>query len=199
MIHLNLGTCCPEFIQSWQYWAKQFNGPVALLPTMERAAYLDLIGPKSRNMLKKADKNGIVVKPFVYNHRLDDIYVINTSLPMRQGQRMTSAYRLPPKASTSYIQCALHRYDWIGAFHEDLLVAYCNLVVVNELGVINRLLGHGEFLKMGVMNALVAGVTEIYLKSPVKYINYRTIEGGSSGLQHFKRSVGFRSQDWQLT
>jgi len=45
--------------------------------------YLKLIGTKSRNMIRKAEKSGYVARSFIWNENLDDIFLIHTSSKIR--------------------------------------------------------------------------------------------------------------------
>src|SRR5262249_8685294 len=65
---------------------------------------------------------------------------------------------------------------------------------LNDIGVINTILGHGSYLSGGIMNGLVGSIVkECVEHRSVKYINYLTLYGGTPQLIGFKRRVGFQS------
>lgn len=159
---------------------------------------MEAIGSKSRNMVRKSAKAGFEYLQFDYNDELDDIHQINISKPVRQGKAMSKSYQTRPKPTVDTNDCQVHSYDWIGAFRDGRMWAYCNLVRVNQLAVINRILGHKDALRDGVMNGLVLSLVLHCEGTPVTHINYLTLNGSPPGLQRFKYSVGFRSELWQI-
>ncbi len=159
--------------------------------------YLDLIGPKSRNMIRKAARSGYMFRRFEWNDRLDDIYQINTSMTARQGRPMTDTYTRRPE-DRAYDQSDYSRSHQIrnyGGFKGGHLVAYCCLHFCGDLAIINQILGHGDHLPFGVMNGLVDFMVQDCLReTSAKYVNYLTMRSATSGLSSFKKHVGFRDR-----
>jgi hypothetical protein len=150
---------------------------------------------KSRNMVRKSQKLNYVFKAFKYNDYLEDIYEVNISKSVRQGRPMTAGYLTPPPA-IGYVDklCYKHQYMWFGMFDQnDTLRSYCALALVNEIAIINTIIGHGEYLPDGIMNGLIHGMVMYCLTTPVEYMNYLTLEDCGPGLRRFKESVGFES------
>ena len=154
--------------------------------------YLKLIGAKSRNMNKKAQKNGIECKRFNWNDRLENIYQINNSCFNRQGREMDKSYKEYPKKVDYYKEeefCIVH----IGAFIEDILVGYVELYVYGNFAMTNRILGHKEYLKYGIMNLMIKYCIEYMIDNNIEYLNYLTMQNRkNSSLSAFKYRVGFR-------
>lgn len=158
--------------------------------------YQQAIGAKSRNMLRKAQRAGIVTGPFQWNARLDEIHDINTSKPVRSGGPMTPGYLDPPApiAGDATLGCRLHPTLWVGAQRDGRLVGYGKVAVVGDLAVIDQILGHADALRDGVMNALVhALVSAARESSTITAINYLTLRSSTASLDRFKRSVGFEA------
>jgi hypothetical protein len=158
--------------------------------------YLAKIGPKSRNMLRKAERKGYGCRIIDRNEHLQGIYEVNISKETRGGKPMTQAYREFPQLSSdanpSY--CAKHQLVWYGCFLEQRLTAYCSMYFVNDLAVINTILGHGDHLLNGIMNALIAFVVQDCIENrAAKYINYLSLHSGRPELVGFKKRVGFDS------
>ena len=211
------GPDCEPLISRWSDWARTafggcFDGelfgagasseaveivapavPLALLEVPESIEpYHGLIGAKSRNMLRKAARNGYSYAEFDYNAWLDDIFEVNRSKRERQGQPMAQAYLEPPQPSSPHDGCQLHRIVSLGAFREGRLRAYVRLIVLNELAIVNQFLGHGDDLPNGVMNGLVEAIVAFALEDGhVKAVNYLTLHSATDSLDRFKRSVGF--------
>jgi hypothetical protein len=169
---------------------------LALLPVAPTAEdYQAAIGAKSRNMLRKLEREGYRTGPLDYNAHLDDLHAVNTSKPVRSGGPMTEAYLQPLKPIGSLVDaCPRHRSVYLGAFRDGRALGYARLVIVNELGVIDQILGHADALPHGVMNGLVRELDDVARASGcVRAINYLTLRSSTATLDRFKRSVGFEA------
>lgn len=197
------GADCSAFTAKWRDWYDRSFGPgrlPAMIEIRRDEFYLELIGTKSRNMLRRADTIGFTCAEFDHDLELEAIYRINRSKPVRSGGPMREAYmRRPALIDRPLDLCRDHRSIWIGARLAGELRAYAHLIVVGELGVVNTILGEGAYLpKTGMMNALVAAIVWRCRQLgtpgqvPVRYLNYLTLDG-PAGLVHFKTSTGFRS------
>ena len=167
--------------------------PIAIIKIPKNIdSYLKLIGAKSRNMNKKAEKNGIECRLFEWNNYLEDIYNINTSSHIRQGRKMDNTYlQYPKKVNNEDIKDFKIRY--IGAFKDAILVGYIELYIYGNFAMTNRILGHKEFLKYGVMNLMVKKCVEYGIDNGLEYINYLTmLNRENNSLSAFKYRVGFR-------
>ncbi len=154
--------------------------------------YLDDVGPKTRNMIRKAERSGVVFREFDWNERLDDIYEINRSSETRQGHRMTAGYRNYPER-VDPAERSTYGILHIGGFVGHKLVAYVEMYVCGNFAFVNRILGHKEYLNTGVMNGLVAASVRHGMKNGIDYINYLMMEDREHDtLSGFKYRVGFR-------
>jgi len=154
--------------------------------------YLKHIGAKSRNMNKKAEKNGISCQVFDWNSKLDKIHEINTSSLVRQGREMDKAYREYPE-TVVYSEEEEFSIVHIGAFVEERLVGYVELYIYGNFAMTNRILGHKEYLKYGVMNLMIKKCVEYGIEYELEYINYLTMQNRkNNSLSAFKYRVGFR-------
>lgn len=154
--------------------------------------YLKDIGAKSRNMNKKAEKNAISYKVFDWNEKLDEIYEINTSSFNRQGREMDESYRAYPQ-TIEYPLEKEYSIVHMGTFVEDKLVGYVELYIYGNFAMINRILGHKEYLRFGVMNLMIKACVEYAMKNSIEYINYLTMQNRkNNSLSAFKKRVGFR-------
>lgn len=213
----NINNCkrdCPSFIKGWSDW---INSPRpfgqqrivciantnylthACKPAMivfpeTHAQYLKKIGCKSRNMISKSVRNGYNTQVINFNDFLDDIYNVNISKSERQGQPMTQNYKIKPTPiSRPSEYCELHFSKHYGVIKDGKLFAWANISFMNELVIVNQILGHGEHLKFGIMNNLISFIVKDSIENhpQTKCLNYLTIVNGLEGLKSFKRSVGF--------
>ena len=154
--------------------------------------YLKNIGAKSRNMNKKAEKNSIFCKVFDWNEKLDEIFEINKSSPIRQGREMDKLYiQYPKKLKSTNIDD--YSIVHIGAFVEKKLVGYVELYIYGNFAMTNRILGHKNYLKFGVMNLMIKKCVEYAIENSIEYINYLTMQNIKyNSLSAFKKRVGFR-------
>jgi len=173
---------------------KVYFHPIAVIKVPKTIdIYLKEIGAKSRNMNVKAQKNGIVCKIFNWNEYLDNIYEINTSSIKRQGRTMDEAYMQYPEKVNNEIEDDFS-IEFVGAFVDEKLIGYIELYNYGNFTMINRILGHKNYLKFGAMNLLIKECVEYAIKSQrIEYINYLTMQNTKgNSLSAFKKRVGFR-------
>jgi tetratricopeptide (TPR) repeat protein len=171
--------------------------PIAMIVTPEKyEEYLEAIGPKSRNMLRKVERRGYTFHRFNRNDHLHDLHEINTSKELRGGRIMTSEYRQFPQPTSggngSY--CSQHHVIYHGCFRGKKLVAYCSIQYLHELGIVDLILGHGAYLADGIMNGLIASIVKDCIATrSIKCLSYLTLVSGRPELVGFKKRVGFKS------
>lgn len=167
--------------------------PAMIIVPSTFAEYLKMIGCKSRNMIKKCQRQGYFAKEIEFNDYLQDIYETNISMPVRQGRPMSEHYYEKPKPQSQHTYCDTHFVKYYGVVSaENKLVAWANISFMNELCIINQILGHGNYLKYGIMNEILSFLVKQCIEFKIKAINYLTIENNNVGLQLFKKSVGFK-------
>jgi hypothetical protein len=184
------GPDCPAFIDKWtSWWAEKTTHEVAMLDCRAGPGeYAHILGAKGRNMVRKADRL-YEFRPFKFNTWLMHVEEINRSKPVRQGIPMQGWYTEPIKAQVPLKLCGLHSDLWVGGFERDggRLRGYAHVEVLNDLAIINSILGHAE--APAVVNGLIAHMVE---GLGVGWINYLHPEGRTPTLGDFKRRVGFR-------
>ncbi len=130
----------------------------------------------------------------------DDLFDINTSLPVRQGRPMSAGYldRQQHSPLPDY-PCDRHRIDEYGVLQGERLRAYLVLYRVGELGLVSQILGHGDHLAADVMWLLAAGA--VREQTPFGgFLYYNRWDSGTDGLRYYKARLGFREADvrWAL-
>jgi hypothetical protein len=186
------------------YGFLQVNVAILVLPDdIERDWWGSPQAKWMRQKVRRATKLGYEFRPFEHDDHRDEIYAINTSLPTRQGGRMSEAYRTPPAdepPSTTW-SCPRHRRAYHGVFKDGRLYAYANVVQCGEAMIFSRLLGHGEHLDDGIVNLLVyEAARHCRRESATRYAVYHLADNGTEGLQFFKRKMGFIGHrvQWEL-
>ncbi|MDX1454550.1 MAG: hypothetical protein R3217_03755 [Gammaproteobacteria bacterium] len=167
---------------------------------------------------KKADKAGYYVKPFDRRMHIPDIVEINTSKEVRSGGKMKASYRrsidemggAPSKHfETEMPSCPVHYDLWWGIFEKvdgykqgdvvtnERLLAYIDLRRLGDYGLYSMIIGHGDYLKDGVVNRLHLGVMEWLLEAGnacgegFKSLMYAGYYQGGDGLRRWKKRFAF--------
>ncbi|MEN6349075.1 MAG: hypothetical protein ABFD08_06735 [Syntrophomonas sp.] len=154
--------------------------------------YLNAVGAKTRNRIRKAEKLGYEFREFEWDNHLEEIFDINNSKELRSAGPMQGWYRDQVKPRHhSEIEKRYRKY--YGLFKDDRLWAYCHLVLCGDFGFTKHFLGHANHLKNGIMNYLLSGMVHEYLDhSHVQWLNYGIFPTWSrEGTVDFRKHTGF--------
>ncbi|HZF70595.1 hypothetical protein [Sulfuricurvum sp.] len=164
LIHLSLYSTCEEYLAS-------ING--------KNSAFY---------YARKAKNRHYTVSQIERNSYLNDIFDINTSMPERQGKKMSSPYcqkseRLDDKEN----------YKYFGVIDADgKLRSYCYIGYYGNFAIVSQLLGHKKYLNDGIMYLMMSEIIcELIKEQKVPYLMYDTFYGAGEGLQMFKKKLGF--------
>jgi hypothetical protein len=131
----------------------------------------------------------------------EDIFEINTSLPVRQGRPMSDGYtRRRDHGPLPVYPCRRHRVRTYGVLSDEpKLVAYLTLYRVGELALVSMILGHGDHLRNDVMYMLAAGMISDQ-SGQGGFLYYNRHDSGTEGLRYYKERIGFASAEvsWKL-
>jgi len=171
-----------------------------------------------RRNIDKAKKRNYYCKPFSYLQFVPDIYEVNTSKPERTGRPMSPQYLRTidemggaPYESMLTIKpdCPVHYDYWWGVFKEvsgryqgsvqvnEQLLGYVKLRRHGDYAFYAQILGHGDYLKDGVMHLLHYELVTWALTSFDDEANgltkliYAGYNQGLEGLQRWKRRALF--------
>jgi hypothetical protein len=162
-----------------QWWTKQIND-------------------KTRNMVRKAEKKGVVVKtvPFAdeFVQGIQDIY---NETPVRQGR---SFWHYGKDLHTIAQENGTYsdKSVFIGAYYADELIGFMKMVNHGAFGIIMQIISKLKYRDRAPTNALIAKAVEICAKQRIPYLVYAKFVYGKKGvdsLAEFKRSVGFKRID----
>lgn len=158
---------------------KKFDQYVATVSGKNSAAYYSRRCEGKGYQFKTID-------PDLYALEIDGIH---KSANERQGKQLSATYLNPIlKYPKNQHNC------YYGIFTGDKLVAYLWTVQSGELMTLNRLMGHTDYQKDGIMYLLVLkGINEV-MNAELKpsYVMYDTMLGASEGLLMFKKRLGFQ-------
>lgn len=179
----------PDKCDSWQFYRDWM--PDKLLAIHSGGKF----NPTAKNRRNHAIKLGYkAISPDfdAYNSKLDDIYAINTSAKVRQGNTMRKAYMAYP--SEKYIKntCEKHGYALVVAEKEGRWYGYAIIHLIGELCNISTFIGHKDYLKDGIMLLVMDKIIEVSLSHGCKVITYGHWYDGLPGLTYWKYSVGFK-------
>jgi hypothetical protein len=137
---------------------------------------------------RKATRSGYLFKEINPHKHYEEIAEINNSAKIRQGKEMDESYRkkidFPINANNLYY----------GVFKGENLISYVWVVKTGELAILNRILGHSDYLDAGIMYLMVTSLMSLMIKEKqIKYAMYDTLLGASDGLKLFKTRSGFRA------
>lgn len=178
-------------IKKKDYINKQKNLALLTIPNTYEEYTRGKAKQALRTNVNKSKKEGYKCRCFSGAEYIDDIMEINRSSNERGGREMEARYT-DRKQVELFLQTQPNMY---GAFTSSgKLIAYIQLLQINSMLVINKILGHNDFLKNGVMYLIVAElVNEVIEKKDITHIMYAHYLVGRShaGYTYFKERSGF--------
>lgn len=166
--------------------------PLALLRIpSSHEQYLAQVGCKTRNMIRKAERQGYEFKEFVWNEHLDEIFEINTSKETRQFVPIRGWYREPVKPRYHSKEELQYR-KYYGAFKDGKLYAYLHVVRCGDFAFFRHFIGHAQHLTYGIMNGLLSWTVQEYVgNSEIQWLKYGELSKSSSSMHSFRKHAGF--------
>ena len=171
---------------------KKYN--ISLLPIVQFSVeeeYLASVNGKNSAAYfsRRCAKLGYTFQSFNPNDEIVAIFEINTSSTERQGREMDESYK---QLVAEWPNDEVNK--WFGIYSkEGKLVAYVWIYLVGEMVLINRILGHGDYLKDNVMYLLMTNVVSKFINvRQINFIMYDTFGKFENGLVMFKKRIGFK-------
>jgi len=155
------------------------------------------INSKVRNMVRKAGKNGVVVREAAYDEAyVQGIQAIYNESPVRQGKpfwHFGKDLETVRKMNGTFLE----RSIFLGAYLEEKLIGFVKLVFDEEksqagLMQIVSMIGHQD---KAPTNALIAQAVQSCAERGISYLWYANMSYGkkqADGLADFKRHNGFQ-------
>jgi hypothetical protein len=179
--------CCPISKPSSEWLKTEDN--IALLQITPYDEWLAKIGKKTRNMIRKAEKNGVKTEIVKTSDELaEGIWRIYNETPIRQG-RPFSHYGWSLESIKGIIT-SVPNSTFVGAFLKDELVGFIQLVHGDQITVMAQILSLQKYWDKAVNNAIMAKAVEICAANNVPRLMYGRM-GNHPSLDSFKESNGF--------
>ena len=179
--------CCPVANPS-KTWRKTEDN-IALLNVATYVDWLERVGKKTRNMIRKAEKSGVRTEVVGADDRLfDGIWKIYNESPIRQ-ERAFPHYGKPLQMVRNMISKEAN-FTYIGAFLQDELVGFVQLVRGDKIAIISQILSLQEHSDKAINNALVAKAVEVCAEKQCGWLMYGRM-GNHPSLDNFKQNNGF--------
>jgi hypothetical protein len=169
-------------------WLKAADN-IALLQITTYEEWLRNIGKKTRNMIRKAEKNEIKTTVAEPNEELaEGIWKIYNETPIRQGRGF-------PHYGTKLrdvVQSVLSSQNctYIGAYLQNELAGFILLVHGDHITLISQILSLQKYWDKAVNNALIAKAIEVCANRHEEWIMYGRM-GNHPTLDIFKQNNGF--------
>ena len=153
------------------------------------------IGKGTRVNLKRAEREGVVVRPVSYDddfvQGIKDLY---DETPIRQGKPFWhhgKSFEDIKKVHGTYRD----RAEYIGAYFEGELIGFLKMVYVGNIAKTMNVIAKEKYFRKRPTNALLAKAVEICAEKGIAYLNYgeyRFAGRKESSLSDFKRRSGFQ-------
>src|SRR6266487_1240071 len=151
------------------------------------------INSKTRNMVRKADRSGVVVKQADFDQKfirgMKDIF---NETPIRQHKPF---WHYGKDAQTIKREFSRHlfREDLFGAYYNDELIGFVFLAYAEKYALLGQIISKISHREKSPNNALIAKAVEVCSNKKIPYLVYALWITGSWG--DFKRHNGFERFD----
>jgi hypothetical protein len=179
--------CCPLNVDG-KGWAKT-KKDIGILKVPPYDNWLQTVGKKTRNMIRKAEKSGIKTEVTELNEQIvKGIWNIYNETPIRQG-RAFPHYGLTLQEVDGNSHAAKN-CTWITSYLEGEVVGFIQLMHGDNVAVIAQILSLQKYWDRAINNALVAKTVEFCASKQVPWIIYGGM-GNHPSLDKFKESNCF--------
>jgi hypothetical protein len=168
--------------------------PIAVLPVSTYDHWLKhQINNKTRNLVTKAGKKGVVIKPALFNDAfVHGMFAIFNESPVRQGMPFWHYGKDVETIRREFSRC-LFREDLYGAYIGDELVGFLFLAHGGQYEMIGQILSLIRHRDKALNNALIGKAVEACAERGIPYLTYAVWPRGP--LKDFKRHNGFDRVD----
>jgi hypothetical protein len=179
--------CCPLSNPSAS-WVKT-NDNIGLLEITDYQAWWSQIGKKTRNMVRKAEKDGVKVEVAEQNEKLaKGIWGIYHETPIRQGRAFPHySESLETVAANMYAE---KRSTFISAYIGEEMAGFIQILHGDDIAILSNILSMQKHWDKSVNNALLAKAVEVCASRGERWLMYGRI-GNHPSLDKFKENNGF--------
>jgi hypothetical protein len=151
------------------------------------------IDSKTRNMVRKAEKKGVIVKPATFDDRfIQGMTAIFNETPIRQGRPFLH-YGKDFETVKREFSRFLFREEIFGAYLAEELVGFIMLADAGRYAFLGQILSKIARRDLATNNALLAKAVQRCAEKGIPYLAYALWL--DDGLGNFKRSNGFQRFD----
>ena len=168
---------------------------IAVLPiTSYENWWKSQINDKTRNMIRKAQKNGVELRAVPFDDELvRGIMEIYNESPVRQGKPFKHYHKDFETIKATHITF-LDQSEFVGAFYKNELIGFIKLVHGAKVSSLMQIISKIAHRDKAPTNALIAKAVEICGRRGVSYLHYG-IWGKGGGLGDFKKHHAFEQFD----
>jgi hypothetical protein len=179
--------CCPIQNPPANWIGEEDN--IGLLEIKTYDEWLQRIGKKTRNMVRKAEKAGVKIAVVEPSDKLaEGIYKVYNETPIRQGRAFTH-YGEPLDIVRGNMYAAENN-SFIGAYLGEELIGFIQILYGEDVAVISNILSLQQHWDKGLNNALLAKAVEVCAAKGQRWLMYGRI-GNHPSLDAFKENNGF--------
>jgi hypothetical protein len=193
---------CPDILTFWQRLPEtepKYSYPmeldsIAALPIKSYSSWWEnQIERKARNKIRKAQKNGVIVKPATFDDRfVRGITSIFNETPIRQGRHYLH-YGKDFETVKRQFSRFLFREEIFGAYLGEELLGFIMLAYAENYAYLGQIISKIAHRDLAPNNALLAKAVERCAEKGIPYLVYALWLDDSLG--DFKRSNGFQKFD----
>jgi hypothetical protein len=179
--------CCPIIDPSPEWIKIQDN--IALLEIKDYQIWWNNIGKKTRNMVRKAEKDGLQVSIVPQTDKLSEgIWKIYNETPVRQGRAFPHYGETRETVATNMY--AEKNSTYVGAYIGEELAGFIQVLHGDSIAILSNILAMQKHLDKAVNNALIAKAVEVCAEKGERWLMYGRI-GNHPSLDRFKENNGF--------
>ena len=181
-------TWCFKIPNSSSSWIRTEDN-VGLLEVKDYDTWWSSIGKKTRNMVRRSEKRGVKAAVIPPSDKLaEGIWKIYNETPVRQ-ERAFPHYGESLQEVSNKINGAQNS-TFIGAFLQEDLVGFIQLVYGDNIAIISQLLSMQKHKDKAINNALIAKAVEVCSSGGNRWLMYGRM-GNHPSLDKFKESNRF--------
>ena len=192
----------PDVLSFWQrlpdiapkYRYRMEYDSVAAIPVKDYAFWWrNQIDGKTRNMVRRAEKKGVVVRKSEFDDKfVQGMVAIFNETPVRQGKPFWH-YGKDFETIKREFSRFLFREEIFGAYVGDELIGFIFIIWAGKFAALGQIISKIAHRDKAPNNALIAKAVERCSEKGVPYLAYAKWVEGSLG--EFKRSNGFEKID----
>ena len=182
----------PDVTPAFQYRLQR--DAIAALPITSYSAWWEKqIDGKTRNMVRRAEKKGVVIKPSAFDDKfVEGMTAIFNETPIRQGKpfwHYGKDFATVKREFSRY----LFREEMLGAYLDHELLGFVMLAHAGRYAALGQIISKIEHRDKAPNNILLAKVVERCAEKGLPYLVYAKWDDGPLG--DFKRHNGFQRFD----